>query len=174
MTGFEFWSVWEALSVINKAFLLLSRGISVYSLALSLHSLFVVRSLKAEQQISNTRLGAICRRLSNLRQKKHFLRIAYHDESKTPQVAIFEAPKKTPLILLAILRQRAPQGCKPQPYVKCPQMRFDDKLVSQDPFQFLAASPLGSAFSSRSTCNQTSFPNLSHVLFRYPFTGHPR
>ena len=68
MIGFGFWSVWQALSVINKAFLLLICGVSVYSLAFSLHSLFVVRSLKAEQQISNTRLGTVCRRLSNLRQ----------------------------------------------------------------------------------------------------------
>lgn len=64
-------------------------------------------------------LPAIAVSLVKKRQRKHFLRIAYHDESKTPQVAIFEVPKKMPLTLLAILLQRTPQGCKPQPYVKC-------------------------------------------------------
>jgi hypothetical protein len=64
-------------------------------------------------------LPAIAVSLVKKRQRKHFLRIAYHDEIKTPQVAIFEVPKKMPLTLLAILQQRAPQGCKPQPYSKC-------------------------------------------------------
>jgi len=52
-------------------------------------------------------------------QRKHFLRIAYHDESKTPQVAIFEVPKNMPLTLLAILQERTPQGCNPKAYEKC-------------------------------------------------------
>lgn len=64
-------------------------------------------------------LPAIAVGLAKKRQRKHFLRIAYHDEIKTPQVAIFQVPKKMPLTLLAILQQRAPQGCKPQPYSKC-------------------------------------------------------
>jgi hypothetical protein len=64
-------------------------------------------------------LPAIAVSLVKKRQRKHFLRIAYHDEIKTPQVAIFEVPKKMPLTLLAILQQRAPQGCKPQPYSEC-------------------------------------------------------
>jgi len=64
-------------------------------------------------------LPAIAVSLVKKRQRKHFLRIAYHDEIKTPQVAIFEVPKKMPLTFLAILQQRAPQGCKPQPYSKC-------------------------------------------------------
>lgn len=64
-------------------------------------------------------LPAIAVGLVKKRQRKHFLHIAYHDESKTPQVAIFEVPKKMPLTLFAILQQRAPQGCKPQAYSKC-------------------------------------------------------
>ena len=64
-------------------------------------------------------LPAIAVGLVKKRQRKHFLRIAYHDESKTPEVAIFEVPKNMPLTLLAILQERAPQGCKPQPYEKC-------------------------------------------------------
>lgn len=55
-------------------------------------------------------LPAIAVSLVKKRQRKHFLRIAYHDESKTPQVAIFEVPKRMPPTLLAILQQRAPQA----------------------------------------------------------------
>jgi hypothetical protein len=64
-------------------------------------------------------LPAIAVGLVKKRQRRHFLRVAYHDENKIPQVAIFEVPKKMPLTLLAILQQRAPQGCKPQQYSKC-------------------------------------------------------
>jgi len=64
-------------------------------------------------------LPAVAVGLVKKRQRKHFLRIAYHDENNTPQVAIFEVPKKVPLTLMAILQQRAPQGCKPQVYEKC-------------------------------------------------------
>lgn len=64
-------------------------------------------------------LPAIAVGLVKKRQRRHFLRVAYHDENKTPQVAIFEVPKKMPLTLLAILQQRARQGCKPQQYSKC-------------------------------------------------------
>jgi hypothetical protein len=64
-------------------------------------------------------LPAIAVGLVKKRQRKHFLRIAYHDESKMPQVAIFEVPKRMRFTLLAILQQRAPQGCKPQSYAKC-------------------------------------------------------
>lgn len=64
-------------------------------------------------------LPAIAIGLVKKRQRTHFLRIAYHDESDAPQVAVFEVPKKTPRILLAILQQRAPQGCKPRAYEKC-------------------------------------------------------
>jgi hypothetical protein len=74
-------------------------------------------------------LPAIAVSLVKKRQRKHFLRIAYHDESKTPQVAIFEVPKKMPLTLLAILQQRAPQGWKPQPYVNCGLRPTSSKLV---------------------------------------------
>lgn len=64
-------------------------------------------------------LPAVAVGLVKKRQRKHFLRIAYHDENNSPQVAIFEVPKKMPLTLMAILQQRVPQGCKPQVYEKC-------------------------------------------------------
>ena len=64
-------------------------------------------------------LPAVAVGLVKKRQRKHFIRIAYHDGDNTPQVAIFEVPKKMPLTLMAILQQRAPQGCKPQAYEKC-------------------------------------------------------
>ncbi len=58
-------------------------------------------------------LPAIAVGLVKQRQRKHFLRIAFHDESNTPQVAIFEISKKMPSTLLAVLQQRAPQARKP-------------------------------------------------------------
>jgi len=64
-------------------------------------------------------LPAIAVSLVKKRQKKHFLRIAYRDQNKTPQVAIFEVPKKMPMALLAILQERAPQGCKAPAYARC-------------------------------------------------------
>jgi hypothetical protein len=53
------------------------------------------------------------------RQRRHFFRISYHDESKVSQVAIFEVSKEMPHTLLAILQVRAPQGCKPQTNARC-------------------------------------------------------
>jgi hypothetical protein len=46
------------------------------------------------------------------RQRRHFFRISYHDESNVSQVVIFEVPKWMPPTLLAVLQVRAPQGCK--------------------------------------------------------------
>jgi hypothetical protein len=67
-------------------------------------------------------LPAIGVGLVKRRQRKHFLRISYRDERDAPQVAIFEVPKQMPRILLAILQERAPQGCKPAAYAKCTQL----------------------------------------------------
>ncbi len=64
-------------------------------------------------------LPAIAVGLVKRRQRRHFFRITYHDESKTPQVAIFEVSKQTPHTLLAVLQGRAPQGCRPQASGKC-------------------------------------------------------
>lgn len=64
-------------------------------------------------------LPAIAVGLLKKRERKHFMRIAYRDENGVPQVAIFEVPKKMPRTLLAVLQQRAPQGCRPQAYEKC-------------------------------------------------------
>ncbi len=62
---------------------------------------------------------AIAVGLLKKRHRKHFLRIAFHDDGNTPQVVVFEVPKKMPRVLLAILQQRAPQGCKPLAYQQC-------------------------------------------------------
>jgi hypothetical protein len=64
-------------------------------------------------------LPAIAVGLVKRRQRRHFFRITYHDESKTRQVAIFEVSKETPRTLLAVLQGRAPQGCRPQASGKC-------------------------------------------------------
>jgi hypothetical protein len=64
-------------------------------------------------------LPAIAVGLVRRRQRRHFFRITYHDESKTQQVAIFEVSKETPHTLLAVLQGRAPQGCRPQTSGKC-------------------------------------------------------
>jgi hypothetical protein len=64
-------------------------------------------------------LPAIAVGLVKRRQRRHFFSISYHDESKAPQVAIFEVSKEMPHTLLAILQVRAPQGCKPQTNAKC-------------------------------------------------------
>jgi hypothetical protein len=57
-------------------------------------------------------LPAIAVALVRKRQRRHFFRISYHDESNVSQVAIFEVPKRMPRTLLAVLQVRAPQGCK--------------------------------------------------------------
>jgi hypothetical protein len=64
-------------------------------------------------------LPAIAVGLVKRRQRRHFFRITYHDDSKTQQVAIFEVSKETPRSLLAVLQGRAPEGCKPQITGKC-------------------------------------------------------
>jgi hypothetical protein len=64
-------------------------------------------------------LPAIALGLVKQRQHKHFIRISYHEENNSKQVAIFEVPKDMPRMLLPILQARAPQGCKSQAYAKC-------------------------------------------------------
>jgi hypothetical protein len=64
-------------------------------------------------------LPAIAVGMVKRRRRRHFFRISWHDESKAPQVAIFEVSKGMPHTLLAILQVRAPQGCKPQTSAKC-------------------------------------------------------
>lgn len=49
------------------------------------------------------------------RERQHFFRISYRDADHALQVAVFEVPKRMPRALEAILRARAPQGCKPHP-----------------------------------------------------------
>jgi hypothetical protein len=57
-------------------------------------------------------LPAIVVRLLRARQRRHYFRISYRDQSVT-QVAIFEVPKQTPRTLEAVLQTRAPGTCKP-------------------------------------------------------------
>jgi hypothetical protein len=56
-------------------------------------------------------LPAIAVGLVKARQHKHFIRISFHGENPSLQVAVFEVPKQMPQSLLAILRSRAPQAC---------------------------------------------------------------
>jgi hypothetical protein len=58
-------------------------------------------------------LPAIGAGLLRKRQRKHFFRITYHDETDVLQVAVFEVPKQMPRSLLVVLQTRAPQGCRP-------------------------------------------------------------
>lgn len=53
------------------------------------------------------------------RQRRHFFRISYHDESNVSQVAVFEVSKRMPQTLLAVLQVRAPQGCKSSYLTAC-------------------------------------------------------
>jgi hypothetical protein len=64
-------------------------------------------------------LPAIAVGLVKRRQRKHFFRISWRDESNSLQVAIFEVSKDMPYSLLAILQARAPQGCKPWTAARC-------------------------------------------------------
>lgn len=57
-------------------------------------------------------LPAIGVGLIRKRQQRHFIRIAYRDESHVSQVVILEVPKHMPATLLAVLHTRAPQGCQ--------------------------------------------------------------
>lgn len=57
-------------------------------------------------------LPAIAVALVRKRERRHFVRIVYRDEQSVTQVVVFEVPKRTPQILLAILQARAPLGCK--------------------------------------------------------------
>lgn len=45
-------------------------------------------------------------------QRRHFFRIAYHDDADVEQVALFEVPKEMPQTLLAVLQTRAPRPCR--------------------------------------------------------------
>ncbi|HUJ82233.1 MAG TPA: hypothetical protein VLW83_10130, partial [Candidatus Acidoferrales bacterium] len=58
-------------------------------------------------------LPAIAVGLVRKRQRRHFIQISYRDESNVSRVAVFEVSKQMPRTLLAILRNRAPQGCTP-------------------------------------------------------------
>jgi hypothetical protein len=47
------------------------------------------------------------------RERRHFFRVTYRGSDNTTQVAVFEVPKQMPRTLEAVLKARAPQGCKP-------------------------------------------------------------
>jgi hypothetical protein len=67
-------------------------------------------------------LPAIAVGMVKKRQRRHFFRISYLDESDVVQVAVFEVPKNMPRTLLPILQTRAPQGCKTAPFAVCGQL----------------------------------------------------
>jgi hypothetical protein len=58
-------------------------------------------------------LPAVAVSLVKRRERKHFFTITYKDSTDAVQVAIFEVSKGDPPGLLAVLRARAPQVCKP-------------------------------------------------------------
>jgi hypothetical protein len=58
-------------------------------------------------------LPAIAVSLVKRRERKHYFTIDFNDSSGAAQVAIFEVPKQDPPALLATLRSRSPQACKP-------------------------------------------------------------
>jgi hypothetical protein len=82
-----------------------------------------IESYEYSQQVAR-HLGvvpAIATGLIRHRQKRHFLRIAYKEESNGQQVVIFEVPKQMPRTLLAILQVRAPWGCRASAAPNCGQ-----------------------------------------------------
>jgi hypothetical protein len=64
-------------------------------------------------------LPAIAVGLVKKRQRRHFFRISYRDDSDALRVVLFEVPKQMPPVLEAILRAKAPQGCGTQAYAWC-------------------------------------------------------
>lgn len=66
-------------------------------------------------------LPAIAVGLIRKRQQKHFVRLAFHDDSNAPQVVVFEIPKQMPKTLLATLQAGAPQACQPMIGGRCSQ-----------------------------------------------------
>ena len=56
---------------------------------------------------------AIAVGLVKKRQRRHFFRVSYKDQTNASQVVVLEVPKQMPRTLLAVLQTRAPQGCKP-------------------------------------------------------------
>ena len=69
VTAFGLWSVWQVLSIINKALLLLMCSVSIYSLALSLRCLLAVHTFKIAAKSATTPAPSVLRhRLWSLRQ----------------------------------------------------------------------------------------------------------
>lgn len=56
---------------------------------------------------------AIAVGLVKKRQRRHYFRVSYRDETNASQVIVLEVPKQMPRMLLAVLQTRSPQGCKP-------------------------------------------------------------
>jgi hypothetical protein len=64
-------------------------------------------------------LPAIAVGMIKKRQRKHFVRIGFHDARNVSEVAVFEVSKRLPQTLIPILQSRAPQGCKPLSTTTC-------------------------------------------------------
>jgi hypothetical protein len=74
-----------------------------------------IRSYEYTQEVAH-HLGvapAIAVGLVKKRQRRHFFRISYQDQTNVAQVLVLEVSKQMPTTLLAVLQVRAPQGCKP-------------------------------------------------------------
>lgn len=64
-------------------------------------------------------LPAIAVGLVKKRQRRHIVRINFHDENNAAFVAILEVPKQLPRTLIPILQSRAPGRCRTQESQTC-------------------------------------------------------
>jgi hypothetical protein len=64
-------------------------------------------------------LPAIAVGLVRKRQRRHFFRISYRDDSEATQIVVFQVSKTMPRTLLPILQLRAPQACKSSDWAVC-------------------------------------------------------
>jgi len=68
-------------------------------------------------------LPAIAVGMVKKRQRRHFFRISFRDESGDVRVAMFEVPKQMPPVLLGILGAKAAGKCSPTINVFCTAMK---------------------------------------------------
>jgi hypothetical protein len=68
-------------------------------------------------------LPAIAVGMMKKRQRRHYFRFSYSDDAGQKRVAIFEVPKRMPLVLLAILKTKANGTCRETQNSFCEAMR---------------------------------------------------
>ena len=74
-----------------------------------------IQSFESSTQVAR-HLGVLPAMLVGLiraRQRRHFVRVSYHDPNGVPEAVVFEVPKRMPRTLQAILDARAPNAVKP-------------------------------------------------------------